>query len=145
MILVTTVWHSGTHSLVKDMGLDDKDKQVTWDMMHCCDSMVDASSDNEMHITIRDPFHVAMSWANRGRIGLSDRIDRKWYLQWRCLSEIAPVATIHPVEELGVRLHSHSDELGLYEAYHKQDFDKIYDHIPREMIDYALECVKPYR
>jgi len=117
---------------------DHSKRGIDWEQIHCCDETLEmAKNGADVHTTLRNPYHVAISWANRGRIGLSPRIDKKWFYQWEKWAEIAPYATIHPVKDLQTRSNSKSDDLGLYDAL-ENDLDKFYQHVPKEWVDHAL-------
>ena len=79
MIIVYTVKHSGTHSLLEKLGLllGDPLKGHAWQQYHCTNQTAgylkqglwnpdDPNSGVErIHTTYRDPYKVAITWANR--------------------------------------------------------------------------------
>lgn len=104
MIYVTTVWHSGTHSLIKHLGLEPALKDKTWIQLHCNWKMVEVaeSGEGEIYTTWRDPREVAESWCKRKNPFPTD----KWRLQWDAYAKIAPRSIVIPVTELGHCLNS---------------------------------------
>lgn len=134
MILVTTVWHSGTHSLMAT--LDD------YFMQHCCPAAVERAKSGEYSqvlTTYRDPKRVAASWANRGRIN-DQRWDEKWRIQWTCYGLIRPHAEVVPVDVLAGRENSVEDRTGLHAALDAGDMDKYWSIIDRDWIELAEQC-----
>lgn len=129
MILITTVFHSGTHSLIKDLALPAGE----WIDKHCCPKAVEMAQSGryEVHTTYRDPYRVAASWLNRDRLKDADY----WFRQWGAYSQIVPMATVHkPVS----RENTFSDVLGLHEALDRGDMDYYFKHVPKEWIDFVL-------
>lgn len=121
MILVSTVWHSGTHSLVD--WLDVEPQEIKW--LHCCPEAVQlAQSDDYRCITTyRNPRDIAISWARRG-----DFRPDVWREQWSSYRDIIPFAEVIPVTRFEKRLGS---------------YDKQGDFKPPESeIEFAFECIK---
>lgn len=138
-LLISTVYHTGTHSLVDHLGLDPKEKQRSWDWIHCCQDVIDKADQYDIHTTFRDPYEVAISWANRRDITQGER---KWREQWRCWAELVPIATIYPVEDLPPRLSSVKDPSGLYEMLRNGDMDAYHRKIPFNFVEIALKYIQ---
>jgi len=123
MILVTTVWHTGTHSLVDMLGVPTK--ELKW--LHCCDEALKlAKSGNcdRVVTTFREPADTALSWAKRKFPFRS----RQWREQWAAYSKIVPYAEVYPVDTLDQRLNS--------------DLRVPSCAPPKEDIDFAESCIK---
>ncbi len=121
MILVTTVWHTGTHSLVDWLNVEPQ--EIRW--LHCCNEAVELAKSGNYKVvtTYRDPAETALSWAKRGNFP-SD----VWREQWTAYKDIYPLAEVIPVTELRQRLNRHPDKPG--------------SDPPKEDIEFALDCIK---
>lgn len=128
--LVSTVWHSGTHSLIEDLG--------GGELLHCSpDALHKAKSgDYEVWTTWRDPHRVAASWFNRGRWG-SRQWERRWRSQWECYHKIKHYATVVPVEALAVRRNEKPDNTGMHALLDKGLIKSFYATISKELIELA--------
>ena len=116
-----------------------------WEQVHCGPRVLEEFDGCEWHTTLRDPWRVAVSWANRGRIDIKEPGgEMKWFQQWRYWAEIAKSAEIHPIAELENHLGAENDRLGLYKALETQDFNYYHGYIPFDFIEFALQCVQPY-
>lgn len=122
MILLTTVWHTGTHSLRAQLP-----GEVKW--LHCCQEAVELAlgGDYETLTTYRDPRETALSWLRRSNTIPSD----VWREQWRAWDQISRVARVYRMSELETRLASYDTD----PAGHPLDAD----------IEYALDCSAWYR
>lgn len=138
MLIISTIWHTGTNSLIDMLGLDPALKTIEWDQIHCSAETVELAKEHEVHTTYRDPFEVAVSWANRGLVHRAPgRIDMRWYHQWRYWGMTK--AVVHAMDELPKRLNSEPDILGLYQTLKDKDWEAYYSHIPKLWVPFATE------
>lgn len=138
MVFLSTVWHSGTHSLkvaIEKAG----EKDIYW--QHCDTSAVPKC---QMPIyrwvatTLRDPYRVAASWYNRGEFpDLCPSGD--WLEQWKCWGEIAlfDKTRVFNLSSLA-KANSSPDVYGLHAALDRGDMKAYHRHIPRKYTDFAL-------
>jgi hypothetical protein len=108
LILVSTVWHSGTHSLVSMLGIPNE--EMKW--LHCCREAVELAESGQFErviTTYRDPVDVGISWCKRGEF----RPDI-WREQWTAYNQIVPHAVVYSVESLDRKLNSHPYEAETY-------------------------------
>jgi len=131
VILVSTVWHSGTHSLQKQLGESE--------LRHCCPEIFDdLDKYDSIATTYRDPLRVAASWGNRDRfINHEHYLKRTWYRQWECWHQIKEIATVYPVGVLGERINIFEDKKGLHKALDEDDMEHFYKHVPIKAIEFA--------
>ena len=124
MQLLTTIWHTGTHSAAAHFFGDWQEKirnnELIW--RHCDSLDIDA---DKIITLYRDPRRVAESWSKRGLF--PGRLDT-WEQQWEIWAGLVPVAEVHSVSELPLRLASHPN--------------KASSIIPNDIIEYAYERVE---
>jgi len=100
--------------------------------------------------TYRDPYRVAAAWANRDRFkGKKAQFDR-WEQQWgdyKKLKEFNPLILDftkdqiqHNIDFGTTNKNHHDDQYSLHKAIDNDDLDTLYNHIPKELMDYAVEC-----
>ena len=130
-ILVSTVWHSGTNSLINQLGFDpkqyqDKDEKNGLKVFHCCDDATTLAKSGKYNVytTQRSPADVGKSWGKR-RNRFRDDV---WKTQWENYVKILPLATVVPVEEMSERLNA-SNESSRFT-------------VPQESIDWAVELLE---
>jgi len=134
VILLTTVKHSGTHSLLEVLGKDNVE------LRHCCPGIFeDIEQWDSIATTYRDPYRIAASWANRGFFKPDYPLGRTWYVQWENWHKVKPLATVYPVDEIGHRLNSSEDVLRVHQALDDGDMNHFYRYVPKEAIEYALQ------
>jgi hypothetical protein len=134
-ILLTTVWHSGTHTaadMLKDQG------RVS--ASHCNPAAVrQALSGNYRVITTyRDPLRIAASWRNRGRF---ITYPNTWFEQWECWAQIVPIAEIVHMSDLGKKLGSYHDRYDLHEYLDNEQMGLFSSFVPQKFTDFALSIV----
>lgn len=98
--LITTIWHSGTHSLARVLdayGVDD-----TW--VHCGEQALTMakSGDYDVYTTTRDPLMILASWINRDHPLKEKNWVETWKDQWLYYFLIKPYAKIYNTEKLPV-------------------------------------------
>lgn len=131
---------------MEHLNLDQSEKKHKWNTRHCSPEMVDAAKEgyHDMHTTLRNPYHVAISWANRGKANLGSQSNPTWYEQWNCLAQIIPLATVHKMDEFNNRVNTAPDKLNLYKAIEANDMEYYYQHVPKKWINHAIDRIKPY-
>lgn len=120
-----------------------KANDVYWH--HCGAGVLDKLSDGpglyrEVVTTQRDPYHIAISWANRGQLDSAE-----WEAQWDCYAGLLKVKAKYPdwvkvvlIDDTLPRVNTHPDKYGLYDALKRKDMKKYHKHVPTDMLDYAL-------
>lgn len=137
-ILLTTVWHTGTNYVRKE--LTQQGHYVVF--QHCeLGALSRAHKCSEVHTTYRDPFSVGASWANR--YDMTDPIiQANWMTGWPIyqivLKHYNPIVH-HLADFTGARVNDHEDTHGMHEAYRTKDFEKYYAKMPEELMKFALK------
>jgi len=132
LIFITTVWHSGTHSLIDHIGKPYEQIHSSFEALE-----VVKKGDHEAWTTYRDPHRVAASWLNRGRWGADIWLNR-WYDQWKYYHLIRPYAHCIPVEDLNCKVSTSDDKTGLHGSLDAGEYGKFYKAFPKKLIDYAI-------
>ena len=137
MQLLSTIWHTGTHSAAAHFFGDWQEKirnnELIW--RHCEPDVFDIHA-KRIITMYRDPRRVAESWARRGlfkNAGFRPRHVKTWEQQWEIWAGLVPIAEVHSVSELPIRLASHPNRENSI--------------IPEGIIEYAderVERVKKY-
>lgn len=146
MILVTTIWHTGTHSLMETFEDHERRKQSGEIRQVHCNSealkLIDRA--DEIVMTYRSPMRVAASWVNRGRLPKAPfQRDRTWNEQWRIYAEIAPrAARIVSVDDLGYRLNTTPDTYGLHAMLSAGDIGLFFAYVPRQIIEFSYDRIR---
>lgn len=142
MILVTTIWHTGTHSLLETFEDHARRKQAG-EIIQChCNGYAIRHADfaDEIVMTYRNPLRTAASWINRGRLPKAGfQIDRTWREHWRIWAELIPRARVVSVNDLGHRLNTHGDTKGMHALIDADDLGRFYEIVPRDVIYFAFE------
>lgn len=91
--------------------------------------------------TLRDPYKVAASWANRQPGGFrTPRNIRRWFANWKRWSMLSlPPANVITMEELDRHENAdHQDDpSGARKALLAEDWDRYFSIVPKECVDYA--------
>lgn len=134
MILVSTVWHSGTHSLVESL-----EGEAIW--VHCSPEAIEMAKSGgyEVYTTDRNPYRVAASWYNRGRWGRKTW-ETRWRSQWESYRDIRKFATIVPIDEIPERLNDHADTEGMHKLLDDGDLDEFHKRFGKRWINLAMRC-----
>lgn len=144
--LITTVQHSGTHSL-----LAEHPEYKHW---HCDEFVLDliTSNLNKMDVltTYRTPERVAASWHNRqihrGHISMpaKDNIKGRWERVWKHYGEIIklPCVKIFPVEDLKHKEFAHADKLNLHAYLDSGNMADYYKMVDSDLIEYAYKQIQ---
>ena len=131
MILITTVRHTGTHSLMAELNVDHSKRSTEWDQFHCdlrIFELIKSGKFSEVHTTYRDPVEVAVSWLKRAKTPkVGDNTRNSWSAQWLAWSEITHYARVHHMHELSEKLNSIEKDTDL--------------SIPPGWIEHAEACV----
>lgn len=143
MILLSTIWHTGTHSAAHHFFGDWQEKLRTGELVwiHCSPLALEMANrvDNtgvpsvKVLTTYRDPVKVAQSWARRGSFSVDT-----WCEQWDMWGQIIPKAEVHSVDELSVRHASHPNK-GNFEVpdgvvEHAQDIvNRVKEFLPFDL------------
>ena len=149
--IITTVPHSGTHSLMSMYGEDRH-----W---HCDETVLEFVENNIDYIdvltTYRKPERVAASWYNRNsqRNGTVSKpteqgIRSRWKKYWGYYGDILKKAKnveIFNMEDLGCRLYASADKLRLHSFLDDDKLDKFYDIVDKDLIKYAYKQINPHR
>lgn len=142
-ILLSTIWHSGSEYMRRE--LRDQGHNVTF--QHCESQVwkvLNGTTFDEIHTTLRDPHLVAASWANQYNIE-DTFIDTSWYIMWMNWFKLTAGydVKIHYVDDFdGEPVNSKGDRLGLKRALELGDMDYYFKWVPRDWISYALRCCK---
>ena len=146
MKFLTTIKHTGTTYFEKGFKAHCKD----FDLKHINQEVLDSIKPEwELYTTYRDPYRVAASWANRHMFNEPKNIEY-WRESWRCyqkLLELNPVildftkGQVFEGIDFGDKpLNKFNDAYELHKALDFCEYDKIYKFLPKEHIDYAIEC-----
>ena len=140
MIFLATVWHTGTHSVRSQIPATD----VYW---HHCGADVLSKLDGgpglyrEVVTTYRDPYQVAVSWANRDQLEADE-----WCGQWDCWAGLMAIkeqyfdwVKLIKIDDTLPRLNTQDDKLNLYPALRDGDMDYYYSQVDKQLLDYALD------
>lgn len=143
MILLTSIWHCGTHSRLEEIP-DHARKLQSGEVIQChcnTDALKHAEKADQILMTFRNPYRVAASWVNRGRLPkLPHQRNRTWCEQWRIWAELVPRAhEVRSVDDLKHRLNTHVDEHGLHAMIAAGDYGLFHAYVPRELIKFAYE------
>lgn len=143
--LLATVWHSGSNYVREEHKRNRNDVifQHTgpelWQKMHrACDF-----TDRRIITTLRDPYLVGASWANRYDMN-SPEYRWHWLVVWsgweRLLSYNPEIRLVS--EFTGKVVRSVGDTKGAYEMLEYGDMTSYYNIMPEDLIEYALEIIK---
>ena len=138
MILLTTIRQSGTNYMMNEIG---RDKCV---QRHCSQDVVASLGQYDKVITTyRSPLYVARSWAQRYNW---PEVAQTWRDQWKAWRDIVDRgASVARVEDFRGPKVKVTPQGGIYHAMTKAlnagDFDAYYEHVPRELIDYAADLL----
>ena len=138
MYLISTIEHSGTHSLIKTLGLEGVPAE------HCRPEVVEwaKSGKYEVITAYRNPYSVAASWHNRKLFPLGWESEIEWVEQWECWLEIAKVATIYKTEDLPVKLNQwHKDTHGLHKALSENDMNHYFKFVPESYVQINIPSI----
>jgi len=150
-VFLCTIWHTGTKYFKK--GLEDRYRVA---YSHFNKRVIEQiKSYDKVFTTYRDPLRVAASWANRGHFTGKKNlsvVSGNWIEQWECYGECLK---LNPMvldftkgrEQYGIMfqeqpINSHSDSLGLHKAIDDEELTKLYQIIPKELIDLAQDIIK---
>lgn len=123
MYLVYTIEHTGTQSLNQYLGR-------SGEIFHCGED-IDFTQFDEIHTTYRNPYRVAASWANRGKLDYFE-----WSKQWEAWHN-RPESITYRINDLPVKINSHPDTYGLHKALDNGDLEHFYKHVPEKYIEAA--------
>lgn len=104
-VLVSTVWHTGTRSLIRTLGGPCYEIK----RLHCSTEAVRHAQYYEYDrvvTTYRDPLETAKSWARRAPHWRYD----KWRYQWDCYLKILPFAEVIKIEDLDCTVGDDDDK-----------------------------------
>ena len=137
-LFVSTIWHTGSHSVVEMLKEEDPGRRV---VLHHCNKTAEAiarGGEHEVITTFRDPYRIAASWINRDRL---KTYPREWHTQWDHWSRIAPLAKIYRTDSLTKKLNTHKDTYQLHAALDRGDLETFHQRVPIAYIDYAKRIV----
>ena len=105
-----------------------------------------------VYTTYRNPYRVAASWGNRGHFSKIDNTVNynKWLEQWGCFKdalEINPMVLDFTKEseqfgiDFGIEpINAYSDANNIHKELDKGNKEYLFKLIPKEYIDFAIEC-----
>jgi len=147
LILVSTVWHTGTHSLVKHRWGDAHgaylNDEIRW--LHCIESVKDLLPVTTKAVTTyRQPERVAAAWINRNKKQpcFSSSNETGWMEQWRIWAKIiVPMAEVVSVNDLPVKIAGCEDRWQLHQYIEADDWKSYYEIVPKWAVEYAQNYV----
>jgi hypothetical protein len=146
MRFLTTVRHTGTTYFEKGLRAEyGKD----FDLQHISEEVFNNLDLNDIiYTTYRNPYRVAASWVNRNMFSTMSNFEL-WRDQWGAYKKLL---TINPIV-LDVRkqiqegidfgdkkINSMNDASLLHRDLDENNYKSIYQYIPKDNIDYAIEC-----
>ena len=139
-IFLQTIIHTGTHTFKFEY----HDHAIQHQHFAFAPEEVAKFSEwaDELYTTYRNPFHVAISWANHSRLAdiRSQRNKFNWYAQWEewadwiLADERVKLVNIH---KFTTRLGSIEDKRKLYQALYDNDSETYFNAIPEKAIKFA--------
>ena len=124
MILLSTIWHTGTHSLQTQLRKEGFEVK----QLHCCEDALRLSREMETYTTYRDPYEVAAAWIVRSKL---PKWLSEWERQWTHYHQIKHNATVINLDDL--RFHENH-----FEGGKRADKKKI-DQIMGDYMRFAYE------
>jgi len=141
-----TVYHTGTKYFKRTL-----EKKYRISYSHYNKSVLNQLPNYDIiYTTYRDPYRVAASWGNRNRFQKKSPQFDRWEEQWTCYREALkfnPIildftkGSIQNNIDFGLEpVNQHGDDKKLHEAIDVGNLDYLYEFIPKELVDYAVEC-----
>lgn len=141
---LTTIYHTGTQYFKATL-----DRHYRVSTSHLNESVINQLPDYSLiFTTYRYPLHVAASWANRDRFK-NNQFDRweEQYTQYAKLKEFKPIVLDfengqkqYGLDFGSIPINQHQDKYGLHKAINEGNTEELFNHIPPELIEYAVEC-----
>ena len=140
MILVSTIWHTGTHNLVNHKWGNGALQNIAW--MHCVEGVRDFLHLSGIVTTYRQPERVAASWINRDKFTPKLKAKDLWREQWKIWADIiVPKAQVISVNDLPTKVTMCNDRWNLHRYLNDSNLDSYYKIVPRWAIEYAQNYV----
>lgn len=138
MDYVYTIEGSGTQSLARQLTCEK--------ILHSGDPFPEVKEGDTVYTTLRDPFLVGATWANRVMQSLNNHprhdYQEMWFRQWKNWALNADRMTIIQIDDLVHHDNATGDGLGLKAAYDRGDMIYYHHFVPRHFIDFAQMCIK---
>lgn len=140
---MATVEHSGTIYFLTQL-----EKQLgPIRFQHCIpNTLAVAKNKTKLYTAYRDPYRVAASWYNRGKLQTVDDYEKwssQWQIYWRfrdlnpTVFDVSKGNNQHGFRFNGLPKNAHKDTHGLHFALDSNDLDYFHTHIPKILIDAA--------
>ena len=143
MRFLTTVRHTGTTYFEKGLRAE---YGKEFDLEHISEEVFNNLDLKDIiYTTYRDPYRVAVSWVNRNMVN----VPKLWLDSWGAYKKLL---TINPIVldvtkqvQEGIdfgskKVNSMNDAYLLHRDLDENNYKSIYQYIPKEHIDYAIEC-----
>lgn len=142
MILLATVWHTGTQYVMQH--LLQGAVQIHCNHPNLWPTIEENDGGLEIYTTVRDPFLVAASWGNQ--YPSPAEVEQEWFGQWDDWGRIMAMGPdVFDVAEFDQpKVGSKPDRKNLHHHLARERYDKFYEVVPPHWVTYAQNIQRRY-